>query len=190
MLRLPAGLLETPSHTALTIELTDASEQRRNPPHQRLAWRPFASTREETATRCSRAGQALLDNKTLRGADPTLRINPSTGSGGLRAPARDYQRLPPPPPPPPRPPPPPPRPPPPPPPPKPPPPPPRPPPPPPPPSRGLATLTLSARPSSEAPFMAAIAASASVFEPNSTKPKPRDCPLSRSVTTLADSRLP
>lgn len=65
----------------------------------------------------------------------------------------------------------------------------RPPPPPPPPrlsSRGRAMFTVSARPSTIMPFMASTACWASELELNSTKPKPRDWPLSRSMTTLAD----
>ena len=47
-------------------------------------------------------------------------------------------------------------------------------------------FTFSVRPSTIMPFMASTACCASALEPYSTKPKPRDWPLSRSMTTLAD----
>lgn len=69
----------------------------------------------------------------------------------------------------------------------------RPPPPPPPPLRGAfgrASLTVSGRPSRSAPFMPAMASRASVSLDISTKPKPRDRPVSRSMITCAESTLP
>src|SRR5206468_7934771 len=96
------------------------------------------------------------------------------GVGGrLRPPFRGSQRRPPPQPPPP-------------------PPPPRrwPPPPPPAPPPGLATSTLIRRPSSSVLFRRATASLASSVVAISTNPKPRDRPVSRSVTTLADSTVP
>src|SRR6185312_12579649 len=63
-------------------------------------------------------------------------------------------------------------------------------PPPPPPraGRSSASLTLSGRPSSIAPFMAAMALVASSGVLIVTKPKPRERPLSRSVTTWTDRK--
>src|SRR5690242_17259678 len=46
------------------------------------------------------------------------------------------------------------------------------------------------RPSRLVPLSLLIACSASSFDAISTKPKPRERPVSRSVTTLADSTLP
>src|SRR5206468_9195424 len=65
-----------------------------------------------------------------------------------------------------------------------------PPPPPPPPARSRASLTFSLRPCSSWPFSSAIARSASLAELISTKPKPRDRPVARSVITAADSQVP
>src|SRR5262245_272909 len=55
---------------------------------------------------------------------------------------------------------------------------------------GLASLTVSVRPSSCVPFKATIAFCASLPEPISTKPKPRDWPVNLSEITLADSTVP
>src|SRR5438445_591542 len=68
--------------------------------------------------------------------------------------------------------------------------PPRPPPPPPPAPGLLAFSTWMVRPSRLVPLSLLIADSASSFVAISTKPKPRERPVSRSVTTLADSTLP
>src|SRR2546423_5185726 len=73
--------------------------------------------------------------------------------------------------------------------------PPRPPPPPPPPrpprsSRGRASLTVRLRPLRSLPLNCCMAASPSSREDISTKPKPRERPVSRSSTTLADSTVP
>ncbi len=51
-------------------------------------------------------------------------------------------------------------------------------------------FTVKARPSMIMPFMASTACCASALELYSTKPKPRERPLSRSMTTLADWTLP
>ena len=67
------------------------------------------------------------------------------------------------------------------------------PPPPPPPVRGAfgrASLTVSGRPPMSAPFIPAIAARPSSAFGISTKPKPRDRPVSRSWMTCADSTVP
>src|ERR1019366_7424161 len=73
----------------------------------------------------------------------------------------------------------------------PPPPPPKPRPPPPPPwGFGRASLILSARPSRSVPLSAAIARSASAESVISTNPKPRERPVSRSVTRLTRSTCP
>src|SRR6185369_16203112 len=57
-------------------------------------------------------------------------------------------------------------------------------------SCGLASFTLSSRPSTSFPLSCAIAFSASSFEAISTKPNPRERPVSRSSTILADSTVP
>lgn len=57
-------------------------------------------------------------------------------------------------------------------------------------ARGLASLTVSGRPSTSAPFMPAIAACASLSLLISTKPKPRERPVSRSMMTCAESTDP
>ena len=55
---------------------------------------------------------------------------------------------------------------------------------------GLARLTFSARPSSSWPFSALMAISAACESDISTKAKPRERPVSRSVTRLARSTVP
>src|SRR6266404_1880269 len=55
---------------------------------------------------------------------------------------------------------------------------------------GLASLTVSVRPSSCVPFRLSMAFWASPLELISTKPKPRDCPVNLSEITLADSTVP
>src|SRR5438105_13517649 len=65
--------------------------------------------------------------------------------------------------------------------------PPRPPPPPPPRWRSSASFTFRVRPSSAWPFHSAITACASAALDISTKPKPRGCPVSRSVTILTST---
>src|SRR5215217_2703496 len=67
---------------------------------------------------------------------------------------------------------------------------PRPPPPPPRFSRGLASLTLSARPPTSLPLNCSIAAFASSSVDISTKAKPLERPVSRSSITLADETVP
>src|SRR5262249_38323699 len=57
-------------------------------------------------------------------------------------------------------------------------------------SPGRASLTVSWRPSISRPLRAAIAASADSRESISTKANPRERPVSRSVTKLADSTTP
>ena len=57
-------------------------------------------------------------------------------------------------------------------------------------SRGRASLTTIARPSRAWPFMPLMAACASGSEPISTKPKPFERPVSRSIMTLADDTVP
>ncbi len=57
-------------------------------------------------------------------------------------------------------------------------------------SRGRASLTTIARPSRAWPFMPLMAAWASASEPISTKPKPLERPVSRSIMTLALETLP
>src|SRR3990172_8248374 len=64
------------------------------------------------------------------------------------------------------------------------------PPPPPPPVGPFATSTLIWRPSSEVPFSRDTASLASSAVAISTNPNPRERPVSRSVTTLADSTDP
>ena len=56
--------------------------------------------------------------------------------------------------------------------------------------RSRASLTLSAHPFSALPFTCATAFCASVSELISTKPKPREWPVTRSVTTVADTHGP
>src|SRR5262245_18659136 len=56
--------------------------------------------------------------------------------------------------------------------------------------RALASVTVRFRPWTARPFRPAIAFWASAFDAISTKPKPRERPLSRSVTTEADSQVP
>src|SRR5262249_40104738 len=55
---------------------------------------------------------------------------------------------------------------------------------------GLASFTVSVRPSNCVPFKASMAFCASLPEPISTKPKPRDWPVNLSEITLADSTVP
>src|SRR5574341_1608980 len=57
-------------------------------------------------------------------------------------------------------------------------------------SRGLASLTFSARPPTSLPLNCSIAAVASSGVDISTKAKPRERPVMRSSTTLADSTVP
>src|SRR5207249_2122512 len=56
--------------------------------------------------------------------------------------------------------------------------------------RSLASLTLSVRPWRSLPLNSAIAFCASLAELISTNPKPRDCPVARSVMTATDSHVP
>ena len=56
--------------------------------------------------------------------------------------------------------------------------------------RSSASLTRRARPSSAAPFMVSMAFCASAGEPIVTKPKPRDWPVARSVTTWTSVTSP
>jgi len=56
--------------------------------------------------------------------------------------------------------------------------------------RGVALSTRIMRPSRLAPFMPAIARSASSWVPISTKPNPRERWVSRSVMTIADCTMP
>src|SRR5205823_4789748 len=65
-----------------------------------------------------------------------------------------------------------------------------PPPPPPPDERSRASLTFRVRPCRSLPLNSAIAFCASLAELISTKPKPRDCPVARSVMTATDSHVP
>ena len=65
-----------------------------------------------------------------------------------------------------------------------------PPPPPPPRWRSLASFTLRLRPPRSLPSRARIASSAALASSISTKPKPRERPVSRSVITFTDSTLP
>src|SRR5215470_3403464 len=55
---------------------------------------------------------------------------------------------------------------------------------------GLASFTVSVRPSNCVPFKASMAFCASLPEPISTKPKPRDWPVNLSEITLADPTVP
>src|SRR5262249_21072169 len=64
------------------------------------------------------------------------------------------------------------------------------PPPPPPPDRSCASLTFRVRPCSSRPFRSVMAFCASAGELISTKPKPRERPVARSVMTAADSQVP
>src|SRR5262247_80999 len=57
-------------------------------------------------------------------------------------------------------------------------------------SRGLASLTFIARPPTSLPLNCSMAAPASSLVDISTKAKPRDLPVSRSSTTLADCTVP
>src|SRR5207245_3528608 len=63
-------------------------------------------------------------------------------------------------------------------------------PPPPPDERSRASLTFRVRPCRSLPLNSAIAFCASLAELISTKPKPRDCPVARSVMTATDSHVP
>src|SRR5882724_3711361 len=57
-------------------------------------------------------------------------------------------------------------------------------------SRGFASFTFKFRPLISLPLNCATAASPASFEAISTKPKPRERPVSRSSITLADSTVP
>src|SRR5207249_570162 len=54
----------------------------------------------------------------------------------------------------------------------------------------LATSTFSVRPSRSLPLNFLTASAAASADAISTKPNPRDCPVSRSITTAADSTAP
>src|SRR3989442_7358197 len=56
--------------------------------------------------------------------------------------------------------------------------------------RSRASLTFRVRPCRSLPLNSAIAFCASLAELISTKPKPRDCPVARSVMTATDSHVP
>src|SRR6266545_4974878 len=57
-------------------------------------------------------------------------------------------------------------------------------------SRGLASFTVKLRPFKSLPLNSSIAFCPSSLEAISTKPKPRERPVSRSSTTVADSTVP
>jgi hypothetical protein len=56
--------------------------------------------------------------------------------------------------------------------------------------RSRATFTVMDLPSNVEPFRDSMARSASSAEPYSTNPKPRDWPVARSMTTLAETTSP